>query len=89
MSGKHDKEMRGKLVRPRFGVFGKLSTNLTLSFLSFFPLTFSYFIYLFRLCWVFVSVRGPSLVAVSRACSLVAVHSLLVVMASLTAEHGL
>ena len=86
MSGKHDKEMRGKLVRPRSGVFGK---HLTLSFLSFFPLIFSYFIYLFRLCWVFVSVRAPSLVAVSRDCSLVAVHSLLIVMASLAAEHGL
>lgn len=86
MSGKNDEEMRGKLVRPRSGVFGKY---LTLSFLSFFPLIFSYFIYLFRLCWVFVSVRGPSLVAVSRDCSLVAVHSLLIVVASLGLEPRL
>ena len=65
-------EMREKLVRPRSSVFGKWSTNLTLGFLSFFCVIFSYFIYLFRLCWLFVSVRGPSLVAVSRDYPLVA-----------------
>ena len=42
----------------------------------------------FWLCWVFVAVGRLSLVAASRG-FLVVVHGLLVVMASLVAEHGL
>ena len=46
------------------------------------------FIYLFLLHWVLVAVCRLSLVAVSRGYSLVAVHRLLIVVASLVAEHG-
>ena len=45
------------------------------------------FIY-FRLCWVFIA-AGFSLVSASRGYSLVAVHWLLIVEASLVVEHGL
>ena len=45
------------------------------------------FIYL-CLCWFFVSARGLSLIAVSGGYSLV-VCELLIVVASLVAEHGL
>ena len=45
--------------------------------------------YLFLLCWVFVSMHRLSLVAVSRGYTLVAVHRLLIVGASLVAEHRL
>ena len=41
----------------------------------------------FWLCWVFVV--GFSLVAVSRGYSLVGVHGLLIVVASLVVEHRL
>ena len=41
---------------------------------------FIYLLFLFWLCWIFVAVRGLSLVAVC---------GLLVVMTSLVAEHGL
>ena len=50
------------------------------------------FIYLsthFWLCWVFVATHGLSLVAASRGCSLVAVHGLLIAVASFIAERGL
>ena len=40
------------------------------------------------LCWVFVAARGLSLVASSGGCS-VAVHALLIVVASLVAAHRL
>ena len=46
------------------------------------------FIY-FWLRWVFVAVRGLSLVAVRGGYSFVAVHRLLIAVASLVAEHGL
>ena len=41
------------------------------------------------LCWVFVAAHGLFLVAASRAHSLVVVHRLLVVVASLAAERRL
>jgi len=49
-----------------------------------------YFIYLFYfgLCWVFVTSRGLPLVVVSWVYSLVAVHGLLIVVASLVVEHS-
>ena len=50
------------------------------------------FIYLFIYFWlrcVFVAVRGLSLVAASGDYSFVAVCRLLIVVASLVAEHGL
>ena len=46
------------------------------------------FIYLW-LCWVFVATCGLSLVVPSRDNSLVVVHWLFIVIASLIAEHGL
>ena len=50
------------------------------------------FIYVFTyfwLCWVFFAAHGISPVAGSRGCSLEAAHRLLMVVASLVAEHGL
>ena len=46
------------------------------------------FIY-FCLLWVFSAAQAFSLVEVSRSYSVVAVHGLLIVVASLVAEHGL
>ena len=46
------------------------------------------FIYIW-LRWVFVAARGLSLVAVSGGYSFLAVHRLLIAVASLVAEHGL
>ena len=46
------------------------------------------FIYLFRLCWVFVAVIGLYLVAESRGYFLVTVHGPLIVAASLLGEQG-
>ena len=51
----------------------------------FFPLKLIHF----WLCWVFVAVLGPPLVAVSRGYSLIVVCKLLVVQASPVAEHSL
>ena len=48
-----------------------------------------FLILIFWLCWVFVAVCGLSLVLASGAYSLVAVQGLLIVVASLVAEHGL
>ena len=47
------------------------------------------FIYYFWLHWVFVAAHGLSLVAVSGGLLFVAVHGLLIAVASLAAEHGL
>ena len=49
---------------------------------------FNIYMFIYWLCWVFVAVRGFSLVAVSESYSLVAVCGLLKVVASLVAEHG-
>ena len=46
------------------------------------------FVY-FWLCWVFVGGAGFSLVVASDVCALVEVHSLLIAVASLVAEHRL
>ena len=46
------------------------------------------FIY-FWLYWVFTAACGPSLDVASRGYSLIAVRGLLIVVASLVAEHGL
>jgi hypothetical protein len=47
------------------------------------------FIYLFWLLWVFIATNGLSLAEASRGYSLAAAHRLLVVVASLVAEHKL
>ena len=47
-----------------------------------------FFNFYFWLRWVFVAARGLSLVAASGGYSLVAVSGLLIVVASLVAEHG-
>ena len=46
-------------------------------------------LFLFWLCRVFIVVLRLSLVAMSRGCSLVTGHQLLIVVASLVAKHGL
>ena len=48
-----------------------------------------YFIYLFWLHWVFVAASRLSLALGSRCHSLAVVHGLLIVVASLVAEHTL
>ena len=48
-----------------------------------------FFFFFFCLCWVFVAVRGLSLVAASWGLLFVAVHRLLIAMASLVVEHRL
>ena len=63
--------------------FKRLNIHIKMIFLYFKNL----FIY-FWLHWVFVAVRGLSLVAVSGGYS-VAVRELLIAVASLVAEHGL
>ena len=47
------------------------------------------FFFFFWLHWVFVPVRVLSLVLESRGLLFFAVHGLLIVVASLVAEHGL
>ena len=49
----------------------------------------SIFFFFFWLCWVFIAVWMLSLVTVSGAYSLVAVHRLLIAVASLVAENRL
>ena len=48
-----------------------------------------YLFFFFWLCWVFLAEHSLSLVLVSRGYSLVEVHWLLILVASLIAEHGL
>ena len=45
--------------------------------------------YLFWLPWVFIAACRLSLAAMGRAYSLVAMHGLLIAVASLVVEHGL
>ena len=59
-----------------------------LSILLSFFLNIYLFIYLW-LRWVFVAACGLSLVATSEGYSFVAVHRLLIAVASLVVEHGL
>ena len=50
------------------------------------------FIFIYLLisgCWVFIAVHGLSLAVESRGYSLVALHGLLIVVASLVVESGL
>ena len=46
-------------------------------------------IYLFLLCWVFITSHRLPLVAAREGLLFIAVYGLLIVMASLGAEHGL
>ena len=48
-----------------------------------------FFLIYFQLCWVSDAAHGLSLVVVSRGYSLAVVHGLLIVVASLVAEHRL
>ena len=48
-----------------------------------------YYIYVFWLCWIFVAVHRLSLVSATTGYSLIAVHRLLIVLASLTEGHRL
>ena len=45
--------------------------------------------FFFWLCWVFIAMRGPSLVVASGGPLFVAVHRPLTAVASPVAEHGL
>ena len=56
---------------------------------SFFFLICLFYLFYFWLRWVFVAARRLSLVAASGGYSSLAVHGLLIVVASLVAEHGL
>ena len=47
------------------------------------------YLFIFWLCWVFVAVRGLSLVVASGGYSFIAVCGLLIAVASLVAEHRL
>ena len=47
------------------------------------------FLFVFRLCWVVIAAHGLSLVAESGGYSVTLVRGLLIVVASLVAEHGL
>ena len=67
------------------GVTGELECPFTYDF---FPIQ-KLFIYYFWLHWVFTAACGPSLDVASRGYSLIAVRGLLIVVASLVAEHGL
>ena len=57
-------------------------------FIYYYFLNLFYFIY-FWLHWVFVAVRGLSLVAASGGYSTLPLRGLLIAVASLVAEHGL
>ena len=50
-------------------------------------LLFFFFNFYFWLCWVFVATHRLSLVVESGGYSLIAVHGLLIVVASLTLDH--
>ena len=54
----------------------------------FLKIGYLFYLFLFWLCWVFITARGLSLV-VSGGYSLAAVHGLLIVATSLVGEHGL
>ena len=65
-------------------------TKAELSLLSltiYFPL--KWILFVFWLCWLIVAAHGNSLVVAIRGDSLVAVHRLLLAVASLVSEHGL
>ena len=55
----------------------------------FLKIGYLFYLFLFWLCWVFITARGLSLVVASGGYSLAAVHGLLTVATSLVAEHGL
>ena len=64
-------------------------TKAELSLLSltiYFPL--KWILFVFWLCWLIVAAHGNSLVVAIRGDSLVAVHRLLLAVASLVSEHG-
>ena len=58
-------------------------------YLFFLTTFFSFYVFIYWLCWVFVATYGFSLVAASGKYSVVEVCRLLIVMASLVAEHRL
>ena len=60
----------------------------SLLIICFIYIRFIYVLY-FWLCWVFIAVRGLSLVVASRGSPLVAMHGLLVLVVSLVVEHRL
>ena len=72
--------------RIKYSIFSKPSVHLGFFFLIFIYL----FIYYLWLCWVFVSVRGPSLSSCGKRGPLfITVRGPLTIAASLVAEHRL
>ena len=69
--------------------FPPLTFKTKAFFFFFFNKFIIYLFIYFWLCWVFVAARGLSLVVVSGGLLFVAVHGLLIAVASLVAEHGL
>ena len=76
------------LVIVAFQVFFKRFEAIICFFFVLFCFLIYLFYFYFWLCWVFVAARGLSLVAASGDYS-VAVHGLLIAVASLVAEHRL
>ena len=70
-------------------VHDSLSTSSPLTFFLKKVNLYSFMFNYFWLHWVFITLHGLSLVAVSRGYSLFAVYGLLFSMASLVAEHRL
>ena len=67
----------------------RIPKSLMFSFDHVYFLKIQFFFFFFWLCWVFVAVKGLSLVVVSRGYSLVAMLGFLIVVASLVVERGL
>ena len=86
--------MPGRAVPRRLLLPGFVDTKRRQPFLSvpppfFFFLNLIICLFIFWLHWVFVAVRGLSLVAASGGLLFVAVRGLLIAVASLVAEHRL
>ena len=79
------KEAKGTILESsNAGVFKQVVLHLSL--FLFFPLLF---FLPFFLLWVFIALRGLSLIVASGGCSLVMVHKLLTAVASLVEKLGL
>ena len=81
----------GATFPPRYYLFQICRPQCSFFFLFFLIVIFYLFIYYiyFWLCWVFVSVRGLSLVVASGGHSSSRCAGLFTIAASLVAEHGL
>ena len=69
--------------------FEKVSIQAVCPIFFFNKFIYLFYLFCFWLRWIFVAVPGLSLVAVSGGYSFIVVHRLLIVVASLVAEHRL